>query len=69
MSIEQKFAVRLRELRKERGLTQEKLAEIAGLEYKYIQMLEGKNPPSATLRTLEKISKALNLTVSEIVRL
>lgn len=68
MTIEEKFAKRLRELRKERGLTQEGLAELAGIEYKYVQMLEGKTPPSATLRTLEKIGNALNLNVSDLVR-
>lgn len=67
MSIETKFAIKLRELRLKNGFTQEGLAEKAGLEYKYIQMLEGKKPPSATLRTLDKIAKALGIEVSQLI--
>lgn len=66
MSIESKFAKKLRKLRKQFGFTQEGLAEKAGLEYKYIQMLEGKTPPSATLRTLEKLGKAFGIKVKEL---
>ncbi|MBX9768698.1 MAG: helix-turn-helix transcriptional regulator [Bdellovibrionales bacterium] len=58
----------MKRLRKEQNLTQENLAERADLEYKYIQMLEGKTPPSATLRTLAKIAKALDIEVWELVR-
>lgn len=68
MKVEQKFAKRLRELRKQRKLTQEALAELAGLEYKYIQMLEGKKPPSATLRTLAKLGKAFDLEPWELIK-
>jgi len=68
MSIEREFAKNLRRLRKKAELTQERLAELAGLEYKYIQMLEGKTPPSATLRTLAKISKAFGIEVYEMLR-
>lgn len=67
MSIELKFSQKLRQLRQEYGFTQEALAEKAGIEYKYVQMLEGKNPPSATLRTLDKLSKAFELEVKELV--
>ncbi len=67
MSPEERFGRRLRLLRKLKGLTQEALAEKAGLEYKYIQMLEGKKPPSPTLRTLTKIAGAFNMTVVRLV--
>ena len=67
MTIEEKFAKRLRELRKERGLTQEGLAELAGIEYKYVQMLEGKTPPSPTLRTIDKLATALSLKPSQLI--
>ena len=67
VKLELQLGKRLRVLRKESGLTQERLAELAGLEYKYIQMLEGKTPPSATLRTLTKLSKALDLAPWELI--
>jgi transcriptional regulator with XRE-family HTH domain len=41
VSINLKFAKRLRELRKESGLTQIELAEKSGVDYKYLQKLEG----------------------------
>jgi len=68
VALEKKLAKRLRLLRKEKKLTQELLAEKAGLEYKYIQMLEGKTPPSATLRTLSKLARALDLEVWQLLQ-
>jgi transcriptional regulator with XRE-family HTH domain len=46
-AINLKFARRLRELREKYGYTQEKLAELSGVDYKHIQLLEGKYPPAA----------------------
>ena len=61
------FGKRLKDLRKKKKITQEELAELAELEYKYIQRLEGKKPSSPTLNTLEKLAKAFNITVSKLV--
>lgn len=66
--IEKKLAKRLKELRKKAGLTQEKLAELSGIDYKHIQLLESKNPPSATLKTLEKIATALGISISSLTK-
>ena len=69
MSTEQKLAMHIKLLRKERNLTQNALAELADIEYKYLQALESlKNTHSPTLRTLEKISSALGLEVWEFLR-
>ena len=62
------FGKRLRKLRKKKKLTQEELAYQAGLEYKYIQRLEGKKPSSPTLNSLEKLAKALKITPSDLLR-
>ena len=43
MDINNIFAKRLRELRKNKGFTQEKLAEMSDIDYKYLQKLESKN--------------------------
>ena len=67
--ITQKFAQRLRDLRKKRGYTQERLAELSGVDYKHIQLLEGKNPSSIRLDTLEKIAKAFEITVSGLLKM
>lgn len=69
MDINKKFATRLKKLRLEAELTQEETAARAGIDYKHYQKLESKNPPSPTLDTLEKLSKALKLSISDITDL
>jgi len=62
-----RFSKRLRQLRKKYGYTQQKMAELASLEYKHIQRLEGKNPCDVKLSTLEKIAKAFGVSLSELL--
>ncbi|MBI5149565.1 MAG: helix-turn-helix transcriptional regulator [Candidatus Omnitrophica bacterium] len=63
-----KLAKRLRELRKKNGYTQEKLAELSGVDYKHIQLLESKNPPAAKLDTIEKLAKAFKTDPSKLLK-
>jgi len=56
----------LRRLRKERGLTQQEMAERAGLDYKYYQRIEAGNWPGLQLRTVDKLAKALRIEVAEL---
>jgi transcriptional regulator with XRE-family HTH domain len=56
-----KFGGRIRSLRIKKGLTQQQLAELSELEYKYIQRIEGKNPPSLGLLKLIKIANAFKI--------
>ncbi len=65
--IQKKLAKRLRELRKEVGMTQEQLAELSGVDYKHVQLLEGKKPPAAKLDTLEKLAKAFKIKLSKLL--
>lgn len=67
MDINNIFAKRLRELRKNKGLTQEKLAEMSDIDYKYLQKLESSNPSSPTLFVLEKLSRDLVITLIELI--
>lgn len=67
--IVRKFSKRLRRLREENNLTQEKLAEIADISYKNIQYLESKNPTCPSLITLNKLAKALKLSLSDLLDL
>lgn len=54
-----KIGSRLRTIRKQRGLTQEKLGELAGVHYSYIGQVErGDKVPS--LKTLHKLARALD---------
>lgn len=68
MDINNIFAKRLRELRKSKGLTQEKLAEVSDIDYKYLQKLESSNPSSPTLFVLEKLSRGLGITLTEFIK-
>jgi len=58
--IKEIFAANLKENRRKKGLTQEKLAETADISLRYIAMLElGKGFPSGDM--LEKLAKALDI--------
>lgn len=54
------FGKRLRELRLERGLSQEKLAEMAGLHRNYVGVLE-RAGQTASLDAICKLAAALKL--------
>jgi transcriptional regulator with XRE-family HTH domain len=64
-----KLGKRIRALRAKCGYTQERLSELADLDYKYIQRIEGKNPPSVKIDTLEKLAKALKTSLSSLLNL
>ena len=66
-AIRLKLARKIRQLRKKSGLTQERLAEIAGIDYKHIQLLEGQNPSAAKLDTIEKLAKAFKISPSDLL--
>lgn len=58
--------MRLRQLREKRGMTQEHLAEKAGISRGYLARLEtARQDP--TLSTLEKIAKALRVKVAKLL--
>ena len=64
-NLKEKLGARIQEIRKSKKITQEKLAEMIGLDIPNISNIErGKRFVSAT--TLENIIKALNTTPKEI---
>ena len=64
-SLKKKLGVRIQEIRKSKNMTQEKLAEVIGLNVPNLSNIErGKKFVSA--ETLEKIIKALNINESEL---
>jgi DNA-binding XRE family transcriptional regulator len=66
-TIEQAFGQIIRELRRDRGLSQEELGFESGLHRTYVSLLErGKKSP--TLTTLLQVGAALDIAPSEIVR-
>lgn len=58
---------RVKELRKKAGITQEKLASLTGIDYKYIQKIEGKTPPAVRIDTIEKLAKALKQPLAALL--
>jgi transcriptional regulator with XRE-family HTH domain len=55
-------------LRRKRGITQERLAELIETSYKYVQRIEGKNPPDVRLTTIVRIAKALKVKPAELLK-
>ena len=60
-----KFGERVREVRIEKGLSQEQLAHIADVHRTYIGMIE-RAEKNITLINIEKIAKALNVDIKEL---
>lgn len=60
------FGNKVRELRQERKLSQEKLAELADLHRTYIGMIE-RGEKNITLVNIDKIAKALNINKKELI--
>lgn len=66
IKIIQAFSERVRTFRENIGISQEKLAEKAGLHRTYIGSLErAEKIPS--LITIVKIAKALNINISDLI--
>jgi len=64
MDITEKFGLRLKTLRKEKGLSQEELAERSGLNRPYISGIE-KGKRNVSIETVEKLSQALHVPVRD----
>ena len=65
MNNDNAFGKKLKQIRKSKGLTQEKLAELAGVHEKHISKLElGTYKPS--FATLNKVLTALDLEVDKL---
>lgn len=64
-NILKKFGERIREIRKEKGLSQEELAHKADLHRTYIGMIE-RAEKNITLVNIEKIANALEISIKDI---
>jgi transcriptional regulator with XRE-family HTH domain len=59
------LGVRIKELRKQKKLTQERLAEMVDVDPRYISFIEvGRNSPS--LETMEGIARALEVEIKDL---
>ena len=66
-NVRLKLGLRIRQLRKKYKYTQEKLSELAEVDYKHIQLLEGKRPSAIKIDTIEKLAKAFNMSISKLL--
>jgi len=65
MDIKKKFGIRVKELRKKKHISQEKLAEIANIHRTYISSVElGKR--NISLTNIEKIANALDCQITDL---
>ena len=60
MSLREDFGKRIRQLRKARDWTQERLAEKAGMEYKHLGAIE-RGEKNVTINNIEKIAGGLGV--------
>ena len=67
MDICEVVGKRFRELRKLKGLSQEKMAEQAGVNAKYYSEIE-RGKRNITLKVIEKITDNLGITLEELFR-
>ena len=65
--IQRVVADRIKKIRKKKGITQEQLAELAGLNRTHLYRLES-GKQSMTLRTLKLIADTLDVRVRELVK-
>jgi transcriptional regulator with XRE-family HTH domain len=58
---------KIRDLRKEKKLTLDKLAELTGSSKSYIWELENKNPPRPSAEKIAKIAEQLGVTIDYLM--
>lgn len=62
MNIKLKVGLKIKEFRKSKGLSQEKLANLAEIDRTYLPTIE-KGERNVSIEILEKISKALDINI------
>jgi len=62
-----KFGNRVREKRLALGLSQEELANLAGVHRTYVGMIE-RAEKNITLQNIERIAKALDIAIDELLK-
>ena len=64
--INKEVGLNIRKIREDKGLSQEKLAELADLHRTYIGQIE-RGEKNIGLRNLEKIAKALGVHIKDLL--
>ena len=66
MTLRRILAQNLRRVRQERSLTQEELADLAGINRNYVGMIE-REENAATVDILEALAKALSIEAADLL--
>ena len=65
MDVKERFGIKIQQLRKLRGMSQEQLAALSGLDRSYISGIEqGKR--NASLEVIAKLAKVLEINIKEL---
>lgn len=62
------LAKKIRELRNKKGLSQERLARVAGVSYNTVVKIESGESKNPTFQTMAGIAKALGVSLDELVK-
>jgi transcriptional regulator with XRE-family HTH domain len=57
----------MRKLRKQRGLSQDRLSKLAYISYNTVIKLESGGIANPSIKTLQKLAKALNVSVDSLL--
>jgi len=62
------IAKNIKKLRQEKGISQDRLSKLANLSLNSIVNIEAGNNPNPTIETLEKIAKAFEISIDELLK-
>lgn len=65
MNIKEKFGRKIKELRKEKNISQEKLANLAEIDRTYLPTIE-KGERNVSIEVVEKLAKALGVKIKDL---
>ena len=68
MAQENKISKNIKKLRQAKGLSQDRLSKLANVSYNSIIKLETRGITNPTIETLQKIAKALEVSVDELIK-
>jgi transcriptional regulator with XRE-family HTH domain len=67
LSARKTFSQRLRQIRQKKGLSQEELADIAGLHRTYVGSVE-RNERNISIDNMERLAKALEVDITDLLK-
>lgn len=62
------IAKNIKKLRREKGISQDRLSKLADLSLNSIVNIEAGNNPNPTIETLEKIANAFETSIDELLK-